>query len=242
MASCWIKKGLLCSDPINHRIALCSDCYNSLKKPAMPRYALANNLYRGHLPTEFCDLTWVEEMACAIYHITAHVTCLYGFSEPGQPKIFHGNTITRDMNVISTTTVLPRTPADITGYLPVVSIGPHKIKASDLGNTFRVQKAKIWHFLLWLKHPNRLYEQILLDQSNIDQFPDDGVLPGVDAQFIQDIHQKSDEIFQEETAGFTEHPAEAFMHDNSKHADDQPTVLLEHTGVSDPEGDSISIQ
>ncbi|KAH9829080.1 uncharacterized protein C8Q71DRAFT_799842 [Rhodofomes roseus] len=187
------KKGLLCSDPINHRIALCSDCYNSLKKPAMPRYALANNLYRGHLPTEFCDLTWVEEMACAIYHITAHVTCLYGSSEPGQPKIFHGNTITHDMYVISTTTVLPRTPADITGYLSVVFIGPHQIKASDLGNTFRVQKAKIWHYS----------SLILLDQSNIDQFPDDGVLPGVDAQFIQDIHQKS---------------------------------------VSDPEGDSISIQ
>ncbi|KAH9841060.1 uncharacterized protein C8Q71DRAFT_820827 [Rhodofomes roseus] len=165
----------------------------------MPRYALANNLYRGHLPTEFCDLTWVEEMACAIYHITAHLTRLYGSSEPGQPKIFHGNTITHDMNVISTTTVLPRTPAYITG---------------DLGNTFRVQKAKIWHFLLWLKHHNKLYEQILLDQSNIDQFPDDGVLPGVDAQFIQDIHQKND----------------------------QPTVLLEQTGVSDPEGDNISIQ
>jgi len=27
----------------------------------MPRYALVNKLYRGHLPKEFQDLAWIEE-------------------------------------------------------------------------------------------------------------------------------------------------------------------------------------
>ena len=43
----------------------------------MPRFALANNFYRGELTNEFKDLTWVEEMACAIYHNNAYISHIY---------------------------------------------------------------------------------------------------------------------------------------------------------------------
>ncbi len=40
---------------LNH-IAICLQCYTSLKKKKTPKYALCNFLYRGDLPKEFEDL------------------------------------------------------------------------------------------------------------------------------------------------------------------------------------------
>ena len=70
------------------------------------------------------------------------------------PKVFHGNTCTHDMNLVSTVSVLSRTPADINGMLSVVFIGPGKFKPDCPGPMFRIRKRKVWKFLLWLKGNN----------------------------------------------------------------------------------------
>ena len=88
-------------------VQICKDCLSGLKQSSIPRLSLANFLYRGKLPDEFQDLTWVEEMVCAKYRNTAHVTRIYGCSDPSQPKVFHGNTCAHEMNVLSTASVLP---------------------------------------------------------------------------------------------------------------------------------------
>jgi hypothetical protein len=126
---------------------LCEDCHTQLQKNKMPRFALANNLFRGELPEQFKDLTWIEEMTCAIYRCTAHVSCLYQSSDPAQPCIFHGNTRAHDMNVVSTASVLPRTPDHINEMLSVVFIGPGKYKKDCLKNMFRIRKKKSMGFL-----------------------------------------------------------------------------------------------
>jgi hypothetical protein len=111
---------------------LCKECTSQLRLNKLPRFALANNFYRGELPEEFKDLTWVEEMACAIYRNTAHISHIYQSSDPSQPRVFHGNTCAHDMNVVSTATVLPRTPDDVNDMLSVVFIGPGKYKPDCL--------------------------------------------------------------------------------------------------------------
>ncbi len=47
-------------------VCVCVECFRSLasKSNRPPKFALNNYLYRGHLPDEFKDLTWVEEMVC----------------------------------------------------------------------------------------------------------------------------------------------------------------------------------
>jgi hypothetical protein len=60
-------------------------------------------------------------MVCTKYQNTAHITRIYQSSDPSQPKVFHGNTCAHDMNVVSTASVLPRTPTDINGMLSVIS-------------------------------------------------------------------------------------------------------------------------
>lgn len=104
---------------------VCGSCHSALRKPLnVPRLALRNNLYRGELPIRFRDLTWIEEKVCAIYSVTAHVTRLFQSTDPAHARTFHGNTCAHEMNVVSTATVLPRTPADISGFLSVVFVGP----------------------------------------------------------------------------------------------------------------------
>ncbi|KAG1894372.1 uncharacterized protein F5891DRAFT_1130989 [Suillus fuscotomentosus] len=124
-------------------------------------------------------LTWIEEKVCAVYCLTAHVTRLFQSSDPAQPKAYHGNMCAHEMNVVSTASVLPRTPADINGLLSVVFVGPGKFNPNVLGTVFRVRRSKIWGFLVWLKHHNRLYSTIRLDSTIALMYPEDDLLPGL---------------------------------------------------------------
>ena len=68
------KPAVHCTSGISASLTICKDCYSSLEKEKMPKYALANKLYRGELPSEFKYLTWMEEMVCAKFRNTAYVT------------------------------------------------------------------------------------------------------------------------------------------------------------------------
>ncbi|KAL6297838.1 hypothetical protein BKA93DRAFT_719028, partial [Sparassis latifolia] len=180
------KKGLTYDNGMVTAIKICSSCYTAIQHCTTPQYGLVNNLYRGCLPEQYNDITWVEEMVCAIYRSTAHVTRIYQSSDPAQPKVFHGNTCAHDLNVVSTASVLPRTPADVAGMLTVVFIGPHKFKPEYVGNMYRVRKRKIWSFLLWLKSHNKLYKHMTFDLSALDMYPEDDVLPGLSSRIVED--------------------------------------------------------
>ncbi|KAI6038312.1 hypothetical protein EDC04DRAFT_2532178, partial [Pisolithus marmoratus] len=149
-------------------------------------FALANNLYCSELPEEFRDLTWVEEKICAIYCMTAHVTCLFQSTDPSQPRIFHGNMCAHDMNVVSTAKVLPQMPSDVNGFLSIVFVGAKTIDPKNLGPMFQVHKAKIWTFLLWLHAHNHLYAHIPFDPEVMSLYPDDGPIPGMSGHVIHD--------------------------------------------------------
>jgi len=154
----------------NATVKVCNQCHASLSKkphPRVPKFALKNKLYRGHLPQEFQDLTWVEEQVCAIYRATAFVTRLSHSDDPPNPHVFHGNTCAHNQNVVLTAKVLPRTSADINDSLTVVFVGPGStIPLSCLKNVFRIRKEKVRRFLLWLKHNNRLYSQYVPQKAS----------------------------------------------------------------------------
>jgi hypothetical protein len=219
---------------------VCHPCNGYLPRSLMPRYALANKLYRGRLPEEFRDLTWIEERVCAKYSNTATVTRLYQSSDPSQPAVFHGNTCAHEMNVSSTAAVLPRAPPDVNGLLSVVFIGPSKFKSEYLGNMYRIRKSKVWNFLQWLKTHNRLYKDIPLDKQTMDLYPDDGYLPGIEETVIHDDRADAEDMFKEETAGISEHPAE-LLHISSESSEPSEllSTMIEKTGVVDPECDRV---
>ena len=199
------RHGIVHVDVDSAKINLCRDCYVTFantKSDKVPRFAWANSLYRGDLPPLFSDLTWVEENVCAKHCITAHVTRLFQSNDPAQPRVFHGNTCTHEMNIISTASVLPHTPADVNGSISVVFLGPKHMNAEDLGTIFRVRKEKVWAFLLWLVKNNHLYADINLDKDILALYPEDGPLPGVVESVIHDHASNVSDVFHEETAGF----------------------------------------
>jgi hypothetical protein len=164
----------------------CKSCVSTLCSNKMSQLALVNNLYRGSLPPEFLSLMWVEENICVIYSITTHVTRFSQPSDPAQPKVFHGNTCTHDMNVMSTFSVLLWTIMDINGFISVVFIGPEKFDLKWLATLFQVQKQKIWFCLTWLTHNNHLYAGISLDETILDTYPDNSALTGLCDAVMQD--------------------------------------------------------
>ena len=102
-------------------------------------------------------------MVCAKYQNTAHVSRIFGSSDPAQPKVFHGNPCAHEMNVLLTASVLPRMFSDVNDMLTVVFVGAGKFDPNCLAQMFTVRKEKIWHLLLWLTTYNRLYVDIPLD-------------------------------------------------------------------------------
>ncbi|KAG1733091.1 hypothetical protein EDD22DRAFT_788128 [Suillus occidentalis] len=238
------KRGLIWANSHATSLFICHSCHRALTHQTLPALALADRLFRGELPDRFCDLTWLEEKVCAIYSITAHVTRLFQSSDPSQPKVFHGNTCAHDMNVMSVAEVLPRSPADINGFLSIVFIGPGPFDPKRMGSLFRVRKHKIWSFLLWLKAHNHMYAHIKLDESIMNLYPQDGTLPGLQDRVVEDHELNPQAVVAMETAGFSSHPADLMRapDDSTSQppvASDIP-VLVEKMGVSDPECDKIS--
>jgi hypothetical protein len=86
------------------------------------------------------------------YRIFGLNALIYQSSDSLQPKVVHENTCAHDMNVVSTASVLPRTPADI---------------------------AQCCLLLLWLRAHNHLYANIPLDEEIMNMYPEDGSVPGI---------------------------------------------------------------
>ncbi|KAK0502569.1 hypothetical protein EDD18DRAFT_1044710, partial [Armillaria luteobubalina] len=117
---------------------ICVPCETMLKDGRLLKYALRNQLFRGALPVYFNDVMWVEEMVCSVYRCTAHVSRLYGSMDPAQPRVFYGNTCAHDVNLVSTVSVLPRTPSDIKDMLSVIFMGLHQSMKSYLKTMFYI--------------------------------------------------------------------------------------------------------
>jgi hypothetical protein len=85
---------------------------------------------------------------------------------------------------------------------------------------------------------NPLYANITLDPRNVELYPDDDTLPGLDQYVVHDTESDVKSIFDQETAGVNDHPA---LNLNTKDvANDESVIFLEKMGVADPE--SVKIQ
>lgn len=104
---------------------------------------------------------------------------------------------------------------------------------------YRIRKYKVWKFLLWLKQHNKLYRDIWLDEETMNLYPDDGYLPDIEHSIIHDNRSDREDMFKEETAGISEHPAELFSSSSNEPRTESPQTMIEKSGVMDPECDRV---
>ncbi|KAJ3909347.1 hypothetical protein F5879DRAFT_791812, partial [Lentinula edodes] len=176
-------------DCSSFEIYFCRECYNSLRRVSMPRLALNNYLYRGELIEGIEDITWVEEMACAIYHTSAHVARIYGSSNAGDSLQLHGNVCAHALDICSVAKKLPWSPADVNDLISIVFVSKAKLKHDDLRKLkpYFVRRSVIRMLLSDLCHRNRLYTGLYtLDNSMLELYPDNDLLPGLQERIVYD--------------------------------------------------------
>ena len=134
------------------------------------------------------------------------------------------------MNVVSTATVLPCTVGEINSVLTIVFVGQKKFDPKKLGNFLQVCMNKIWTFLLFLKENNKLYNEIMINQSSLNEYPENNSLSRIQHWVIDDKLFNAMTLFEEETAGVSSYPASSSLGDI-----DQRDFMIERMGLSDPE-------
>ena len=228
-------------------VNICHECEHNLMPargashpPRLPGTSLKNHLYIGDLPEDLQDVTWLEEQVCAIHRSTAFVYRLYHSESPLNPFEAKGNSCAFPQDVISTATVLPRTPADINGALSVVFTGPKPVvSAKTLQKVFRIRKAVVLRLLSWLQSNNALYRDVPIDQNHLAMYPEDDALPGLAERVVVNQSDCSEKLFEEETAGFEPHPASTadggigYSVSSHEPATNPHDIFIENMGVYD---------
>lgn len=223
----------------NFTLDICDPCANSLRKESIPRLSWRNDLYRGRLPSEFKDITWLEEMVCAKNLTTAIVTRLLLGHGDFKARKLRGNTCAHDMNIVQTARTLPRTPADVNGMISVVFLGSETLDDNRLQEIFYVRREKVFRFVSWLKDNNELYSDIAIDAEVLKLYPESGSLPGLTDRVIYGhlSPEENQRIYEEETAGMSEHASSLMFEDNPMST--KVESFIEKTGVSDAEVHSL---
>ena len=60
---------------------------------------------------------------------------------------------------------------------------------------------------MYLKENYKLYHNIALNPFNLNSYPSDDSLPGIQDQVVYDKTSDPDTVFEKETAGISPHPA-----------------------------------
>ena len=219
-------------------LSVCGPCLAALRSssPTLPQHSLKNYMYVGTLPARFSDITWVEEQVCALARSTLYVYRLYGKENPQDSYFAKGNSCAHAQNTYTTASALPLLPSDINGTIGVVFTSSLSRMPKDiLKSVFRVRKRVIEDFLQWLVENNHLYRDVEIKQSNLDLYPDDDMLPGIDERVVVNQVANPQQVFEEETSAFEPHPASSFYdRDKVDMADgENKSVHIESMGVFD---------
>lgn len=116
-------------------------------------------MYRGELPPDLQDITWIEEMACSLYRTTAHIARIFGSTSDSDPFQLRGNTCAHPMNLFHNATSLPWAPADLNDLISIIFVGSRRLRKEELTKLtpYLVRKQKIIALLQYLCAHNSLY-------------------------------------------------------------------------------------
>ncbi|SJL05062.1 uncharacterized protein ARMOST_08434 [Armillaria ostoyae] len=174
--------------PTTENVFLCQDCLCSLQAKQLPRLALANDLWIGHMPYQLGILTLPERVLIAQYFPAAYIVKLY-------PKIkntrnwdsalfssgMKGNVSTYPLphahiaSFIDGRQSMPPPAGILSALISVTFIQPNKKLQYPFPTCLHVRRRVVFEALTWLHQYNPLWANIHIDEERLQQLPENGV-------------------------------------------------------------------
>ena len=172
MTACAFSKCVICNESFpSMNGSQRTECTRYRRDKKLPNlYSSDNGMDPGLVPLELQGLTQVEEML-----ISSVMPIMSLYHLPHGQFGYSGHIINLPQDVATFTNTLPRSPSQLDVLLVrrQGAAGSHK--------DFRVRRSRILTALLWLKHHNTYYRDILIDEAILAQLPvdDDITLPSI---------------------------------------------------------------
>ena len=184
---------------------ICQKCHAALLNKSIPKFAAANNMWLGDIPTELQGLTIPEQKLISLYR---HNSCIIKLHSPFHStttaqSALKGNCITFLQNVPNIVDSLPLKLDDLCDTLKVIFIGARPPNRVHLKKVLTVRKQRIIQALQWLKKHNILYRKVNINLQNINRLPEDDVPECIMSTLEQKIGDEED---QSERTGYVPDP------------------------------------
>ena len=130
------------------------------------------------MPEELQCLTIPEKRLISLYRFNSCIVKLqspFHSAETAQSAL-KGNCISFPQNVVDIAENLPLTLEQLCDSLKIIFIGPQPPQRIHLKNILTVRRRKVFDALCWLNRNNRLYRNVKINSSTINQLPDGDIL------------------------------------------------------------------
>lgn len=222
-------------------VDVCATCHQALSRRKCPKWALANDMWIGDVPTELQGLTLPERLLIGLYIPCAHVVKLYpkasGASFWNPESMYDGlkgnvSSFPLDQRQVADMLDIVK-PAPLTllsATMVITYVGPknrplHWLHGHGLPANFKVRRLKVAKALAWLKDNNPLYARIEISQERVDALPLNAV-----PEELYEIMRTSDDVdaLAEEHSGYVpEHPDAPLDH-SLNHTTSEVQQMLPH--------------
>jgi hypothetical protein len=166
---------------------ICGECLDDLKVGNVPVHSLVNGLWLGAVPDVLSILNLTEWLLVALYFPAVYVVKLYpqwkGAKHWDSTTLnsgVRGNVSTYQLNTPDIVrmvegNLLPHKPTLLVTTIAVTIIGPSKLPIKSLPPFLTVSRHRIKAALVFLKHENHLYRDIVISEANLSLLPESGV-------------------------------------------------------------------
>ncbi len=166
----------------------CHECLRYLSNEKLPLLALANNMWIGEVLRELAILNLAERILVA-----RTIPCCYLIKLFPKAENLHlwakddamyykmrGNVSTHPLNNdhiagLVSSEVLPPQARVLAAVIGITFVAPKGMKLPGLPRELHIRRRRVHEALLWLKHNNPLYKNVIISDTLLNQLPLDGV-------------------------------------------------------------------
>jgi hypothetical protein len=211
--TCGHNEGLWC---------LCSSCHSALLRGSVPKFSaknLVNVTLCQHYPDALEDLTLTEEYLIAKSHPVGVVLKLRpgGQTSPANYRALRGHFIIIPQDPKPLLQILPSPDLQFAGLIKVFWLGNRPPSTDDLQPFLLVRKHKVLAALQYLVRCNPLYQDVTINHSAVDEWPDDFVPSDLQQEIVY-----LGESDHHERAGYTVNLQEHNYENDWQAAEDHP--------------------